>query len=369
MNAVQKIPPIRSTMTRVYRKDFRENQNITFDLPLDTVLVGMIIRLVGSVKYAYTAGTPFGRPEGAMESLFSRIDVTVDGRRTVKSVTPHMLHMMQLMTAANESERFAEAGATAIQDNYPATEGPFVFGTTGQVTTVRESVYLPFEMLHCEPGMGRELTYLNLKRANSAQLTLQALNYPRLNAASGVTGLAFSEEKLQVEITLIERQDIDATVVFQDYKQTFKRLPLTGQLNAYGIDIPAGASIAGFMLYTQNGNVATPSVPAKAPSSKILGVVEIKKNGRDTLQIIDFKTLQSRNRADYGIISPTVAAKNRLDGVAHLNLISRRDLSTAFINMKEYGVDSLQLVIESKAAGIVDYTQPAELLILTEEIV
>lgn len=369
MADANKIPPVRSTMTRVYRKDFKENQNITFDLPLDTVLVGILIRLIGPIKYAYTGGTPFGRPEGAMDSLVSRIDVNIDGRTTVKAVTPHMLHLSQLMTSANESERFAEAGAAAIADNFPTTEGPFVFGTTGQVTTVRETVYLPFEMLHCEPGMGRELTYLNLKRANSAQLTLQALNFARLNAASGVTGLGFSEDKLQVEITLIERQDIGADITFQHYKQTFKRLPITGQLNAFPVDIPAGASIAGFMLYTQNGNVASASVPAKAPSSKILGDVEIKKNGRDTIQTIDFKSLQSRNRTDYGIISQTAAGKNRLDGAAHLNLLSRRDLATAFVNRKEFGVDSLQLVIESKAAGLVDYTTPAELLIMTEEIV
>lgn len=367
--AQKEVKIVRSTMTRVYRKDFRENQNITFDLPLDTVLVGIYVRLIGSIKYAFSGGTPFGRPEGAMESLISRMDVTIDGRRTVKAVTPHMLHMTQLMTSGNESERFAEAGAAALADNYPTTEGPFVFGTTGQVTTVRETVYLPFEMLYCEPGMGRELTYLNLKRANSAQLTLQALNYQRLNAAAGVAGLNFSEEKLQIEVVLVERQDIGADVTFADYKQTFKRIPITGQINSYGIDIPSGADLAGFMIYTQDGNAATASVPAKAPSSKVLGDVEIKKNGRDTIQIIDFKALQARNLTDYGLISRTSAGKNRLDGVAHLNLLSRRDLATTFPNQKDQGVDSLQLVIESKPSGVADYTKGAEILIMTEEIV
>lgn len=361
-------PKIMSTRTRVYRKKFEENQNIVFDLPLDTVLVGLIIRLVGSVKTTYTGGTPFGRPEGAMESLINRIDVQINGQRTIKSITPHLLHMQQIMTTGIAGERFAQAGAAAIADDYPTTEGPFVFGTTGQFTTVREAVYLPFEQVYCEPGMGREETYLNLKRANSAELRLQALSLSNLNAASGVTGLVIDTNKLQVEVTLIERQDIDAEYVFKDWKQTFRRIPIAGQISEQAFDIPSGPDLAGIMLYTQNGNNATGSVPQANPISGVLGDLELRKNGQETIQKIGFKTLQTRNRQDYGINSPTSAGVNRLDGVAHFNLLSRRDLMTALVNNKAAGVDNLQLVIESQAAGIVDYTRSALVTLLTEEI-
>lgn len=363
------VPVISSQRTRVFKKDFAENQNITFDLPLDTTLVGILIRLVGSVGYTYSAGTPKGRPEGALDSLCSRIDVLVDGRRTVKSVTPHFLHMQQLMTSGNELERFSEAGAAAIADNFPTTEGPFVFGTTGQKTTVRETVYLAFEHLHCDPLNGRENTYLNLRRANSATLTLQALNLASLNGVTGVTGLAFTDNKLQIEVTLIERQDIGADVVFSDWKQTFRRVPLQGEVGSFPIDVPAGAAISGFMLYTQNGNTATGSVVARLPSSKILGDLELKKNGQETIQKIDFKALQSKNVTDRAINTKTSAGVNRLDGVAHFNLLSRKQLATAFINRKDYGVDSLQLVIDSKPSGIADYTTPCHLVLMTEEVV
>lgn len=364
----QKIPTIMSTRTRVFKKKFEENQNITFDLPLDTVLVGLLIRLVGSVKTTFTGGTPFGRPEGAMESLINRIDVQINGQRTIKSVTPHLLHMQQFFAAANAGERFASAGAAAVADNYPTTEGPFVFGTTGQFTTIREAVYLPFEQIFCEPGMGRENTYLNLKRANSAELRLQALSLLNLNAASGVTGLVIDQSNLQIEVTLIERQDIGAEYVFSDWKQVFRRVPISGQLAELALDIPSGPALSGLVLYTQDGNNASSTIPQNKPTSSILGDLELRKNGQETIQRIGFKTLQTRNRADYGIISPTAAGANRLDGVAHLNLLSRRDIETAFINSKSFGVDNLQLVIESQAAGIVDYTRPAILTLMTEEI-
>ncbi len=363
------IPVISSQRTRVLKKDFAENQNITFDLPLDTVLVGALIRLVGSVGYTYTGGTPKGRPEGAMDSLFSRIDCVIDGRRTVKSVTPHFLNMQQLMTGGNEAERFAEAGAAPIADNFPTTEGPFVFGTTGQKTTVRESVYLAFEHLHCDPLNGRELTYLNLKRANSATLTLQALNLASLNAVTGVTGLAFDSNKLQIEVTLIERQDIPADQAFSDWKQTFRRVQIQGEVGSLPIEIPSGAAISGFMMYTQNGNSATTTLVGRQPSSKIIGEMELRKNGQETIQKIDYKALQSKNKIDYGINAATAAGANRLDGVAHFNLLARRQLGTAFINRKDFGVDSLQLVIDSKPSGVVDYTNPAHLVLMTEEVV
>ncbi len=369
MSKQQVIPAIASTRTRVLTAKFEESQNITIPLPCDTVLVGMIIRLVGSVRTVFTGGSPFGRPEGAMESLFDRITVETNGYRTIKSVTPHMLHMQQFFTGANGNERFCSAGASVVPDLYPTVEGPFVFGTTGQFSTLRESVYLPFEQIHCEPLQGRENTYLNLKRCNSAEIRFGTRPLTALNAASGVTGLVIDQANLSIEVTLIERQDIAASFVFQDYKQTFKRIPISGEMGELAIDIPQGPALSGLLLFTQNGNNATSLIPKNAPSSLVLSDLELRKNGQETIQKIKFKTLQARNRADYGITAVTAAGVSRLDGVAHMNLLSRKDLTTAFINSKSYGVDNLQLVIASQAAGIVDYTSPAQLVLVQEELV
>nr|BFD59658.1 hypothetical protein CKG001_17650 [Bdellovibrio sp. CKG001] len=363
------IPPIYSTRTRVLTAKFEESQNISIQLPRDTVLVGLIVRLIGSVRTTFTGGTPFGRVEGAMESLIDRITVETNGQRTIKSVTPHMLHMQQFFTGANGSERFAQAGAAPIADNQPTTEGPFVFGTTGQYTTIRESVYLPFEQIHCEPGMGRENTYLNLKRASSAEIRFATKPLSHLNAASGVTGLVIDQANLLLEVTLIERQDIPASMAFQDWKQTFRRVPITGEVSEMALDIPQGNALSALLLYTQNGNNASSLVQKNAPSNSVISTLQLRKNGQESIQTLDFKTLQSRNRIDYGITANTAAGISRLDGVAHLNLLSRKDLTTAFINSKAFGVDNLQLLIASKAAGIVDYTNPAQLLLVQEEIV
>jgi hypothetical protein len=122
------------------------------------------------------------------------------------------------------------------------------------------------------------------------------------------------------------------------------------------------------MIYTKDGNAMTTTKVAQQPSSDVLSRVDLKKNGRDSIQFQKFDALQSINKSSYGIVSPTIAGLNRLDGIAHMNLISRRDIATALWNFKELGIDSLNLVVDSNDNTIVDYTTPATILLFTEEI-
>lgn len=347
---------------RTFTARWEENQAVNIPLPRDTTLVGLYIRLKGQVKYTFSAPVA-ARTEGAMDSLISAIQVETDVLGTIKYLRPQFLHLQQLAAMGDGSRKLYNVGASAT--DYPVTEGPFQFGTTGQVTSINESVYLPFEQVFCEPGLGRELTYLNLKRCTSANIKFYCGALSRLNTASG-SGLAFdSSTALQLEITTVERQDIGAEVIFNNWKQVQKTEVFTGVVNDKAIEINTENRLTGLMFYSVRGD--------KAPSNKLVRKLVLKKNGQDSLQEIDWLSLQDVNRNDYRMNASFAAGASRVDGFAHLTQIARRDLSTALDTTKGTGgVHSLQLMVSTNdvAVDAALYTGgTADLNIVTEEII
>lgn len=347
---------------RTFTARWEENQAVNIPLPKDTTLVGLYIRLKGQVKYTFSAPVA-ARTEGAMDSLIGAVQVETDTLGTIKYLRPQFLSLQQLAAMGDGSRKLYNVGASSSE--FPVTEGPFQFGTTGQVTSINETVYLPFEQVFCEPGLGRELTYLNLKRCTSANIKFYCLALSRLNTASG-SGLAFdSSTALQLEITTVERQDIGADVVFHNWKQIQKTEVFSGQVNDKAVEINTENRLTGLMFYSVRGD--------KSPSNKLVKKLTLKKNGQDSLQEIDWLTLQDVNRNDYRMNAPFAASASRVDGFAHLTQIARRDLSTALDTTKSTGgVHSLQLMVSTNdvAVDAALYTGgTADLNIVTEELI
>lgn len=362
MNQPQKQSEVQVLRRRTFTARFEENQAVNIPLPKDTTLVGLSIRLKGQVKYTFSAPVA-ARAEGAMDSLINAIQVETDTLGTIKYLRPQFLHLQQLAALGDGARKLHSVGAAATE--FPTTEGPFQFGTTGQVTSIDETVYMPFEQLFCEPGLGRELTYLNLKRCTSANIKFYCQSLSRLNTASG-SGLAFDAAgtALQIEITTVERQDIGADVVFMNWKQVQKTETFTSSVNDKAIEINTENRLTGLMFYSVRGD--------KAPSNKLVKKLLLKKNGQDALQEIDWLSLQAVNRNDYRMNAPFAAGVSKIDGFAHLTQISRRDLSTALDTTKAGGgIHSLQLMVSTNdvAVDAALYTGgTADLNIVTEEI-
>lgn len=349
---------------RTYTKRWEENQDVTLDLPKDTVLVGLHIRLKGYTKYSYSAGSPVARSEGAMDSLIPAIQVDSDRLGNIKYLRPHFLHMQQILAQGIEAERLYNVGATST--DYPTTQGAPTFGTTGQFTSISESVYLPFEHVFCEPGLGREETYLNTMQSTATVLKFRCGALANLcsNFAS-VTGMTFDQAntRFDLEITTVERQDIPRDYPFKIWKQIQKSEPFSGQVSDKAVDINSENILSGVTFYCLDGSTA------KAATNKLLSKLVLKKNGQEELQNIGFGALQNVNRIDYGVVAAFSAGASRLDGFAYLSQISRRSLATALDTSRETGgVNSLQLMVSTNAPGVVDYTTPATLNIVTEEI-
>ncbi|MBX2986494.1 MAG: hypothetical protein KF802_01225 [Bdellovibrionaceae bacterium] len=348
---------------------FEPGQNASLKFPNDTTIKGIILSLRGSVRTTYASGTPVAKAEGTMDSLVNLIEFAVDGRNTLKSLRPHILHIQNLLAFGVETPRFASAGAAPAPDNYPTTPGGFVFGTTGQYTTVRETVYMPFEQVYCEPGWGRERTYVNLRNHSSAELRLSFADFKNLLGNGNTAPVVFDNSTLQIEVSIVERSDATANVVFDQWKQYMVNHPIAGEGRALQYRVNTGNYITSLLFYATDGAPgSTTTATGKLASNLLVKSLELKANGRDGIQSWNWKDLQDYNRSVYGLVAPTANGVSRLDGIAHLNLLNRRQLDTMLPTMRPV-IDDLNMYVDTNPSGIVDYTSGANLLMVTEELV
>jgi len=327
---------------------FVNNKLITIPLQPDTCVIGLRIRLVGPVQYTYASGTPLGRPEGVLDSLITRIDVNTNGRNgaeTHKSVRPHFLAMQQLLANGIESERFASAGASALANNFPTTAQAFVFGTTGQITTVRESVYLPFEQVFCEPGYGREMTWLNLKNYNTADIKIQCAHINNLLQEGNTAPVNFTSHDLKIEVSTIEDQSVEKGRMFDVWRQTMLNRSYKGSARDIAVELPKSDTLSGITLYTTNGDTN------KSPTNDVLDNIGVRRNGMTTFQKAPFKTYQVNNREENRAVAAYAAGTSRLDGVAMINFLNERKINTALPVRREYGVDAMDLMLDLSSLG------------------
>lgn len=348
---------------------FAENNILSRDLPRDTVLKGLQFRLSGSVTTTFGSGTPVADALSTFDNIIPRIDVIVNGSRTVKNVRPYMLRMQQLFITQLLAERKASAGAAAAVGNNPTVDAGFTYGTTGQLSSVAESIWLPFEMVYCDLGAGREATWLNLKGVASAELRFTCAAFSTLLGFANTAPVVFTASTLAVEIITIEAQDVPPEVVFSDWKQTTKSLSYSAQQTAAAIDINRGNKLSGLMFLARDGAAgSTTTATGKLRSNLAITNMSLKVNGQTDIKTTTFLSLQAEIRNRFGINAPYASNVSILDGVAYMNFLARKDISTA-LDCRPPLVDQVQLYIDTNDTTTVSYTNPITVDIMTEEIV
>lgn len=348
---------------------FAENQILSRDLPRDTVLKEIQLRLSGSVITTFASGTPVADAQAAFDNIIPRIDVIVGGSRTVKSVKPHLLRAQQLFSSTVLGERRSSAAAAAATDNFPTVDAGFTYGTTTQVTTCAESILLSFAMVYAEVGMGRESTWLNLKGVSSAELRLTCASFSSLLGFGNTAPVVYTGSTFIIDIICIEAQDVPAEIMFSDWKQTTKELTFSAQTSDYAIDINRGNKLSGLMLFTKDGAAGSATTASgKLASNLVLTKLQLMVNGQTQVKTTNFKALQAENRMRYGVVAPMASNVSFLDGIAHLNMLARKDISTA-LDCAPPMVDNVQLFVNTNTASNVSYTNPVSVTIMTEEIV
>lgn len=345
---------------------FAENQILSRDLPRDTVLRALQLRLSGSVVTTFASGTPVADAFSTFDNIIPRIDVIVDGSRVVKSVRPHMMHMQQLYLSTVQGERKCSAGAAAATDNNPTVDAGFTYGTTTQYTTVAETILILFENPYV---VNKSMTLLNLKGRASAEVKLTTTAFSSLLGFGNTAPVVYSASTFVVEIMTIEQQDIDPKAMFADWKQTTKEITFSAQVSDYPIDINRGNYLQALMFLCRDGAAGSATTATgKLASNLLLTKLQLLLNGQIAVKTTNFKALQTENRVRYGLDAKFSSNVSRLDGVARMDFIQGGDLTTA-VDCRPPNIDNVQLFVSTNTASNVSYTNPASVVIMTEEIV
>lgn len=367
----QQVKPISSERQRKLQQlSFSENTILSRDLPRDTVLKHLLFRLSGSVITTFASGTPVADSFSTLDNICPRLDIVVNGSRTVKNVRPHFMHIQQILSTTVQAERASSAAAAAATDNYPTADAGFTYGTTTQVTTVRESVLVSFENVYAR--VGKESTWLNLKGVASAEARITCGAFANLLGFGNTAPVTFSGSTFVIDILTIEAQDIPANVKFLDWKQTTKEITFSAQTTDFAIDINRGNRLQGIMMLSRNGAAGSATTATgKLPTNLVITDLSLIVNGQMIIKKTDYKSLHSEMRARFGVNAPLASNVSRFDGMAYLDLLSddgRGDLDSA-LDVRPPLVDNVQLFVSTNTAANSSYTNPASLTIMTEELV
>lgn len=347
--------------------DYAESAILSRDLPRDTILKALDVRLSGSVVTTFASGTPVADAQSTMDNLVSSFLIQVNGSRTIKSVRPHMLHMIELLAFQTEGERKGSAAAAAATLNNPTTDGGFVYGTTTQVSTAAESCTIFFE--HVLAQIGREGTWLNLKGATSAFITINTKAFSSLLGFGNTAPVVFTTSTFRFDFRTLEAQDIDPRTIFADFRQTLSQFTYSSQQTSRREDLQRGNFLSGILFYCRDGAAGSATTATgKLASDKVLDTITVWLNGQLQVKSTTFFQLQAQNRRIRGINAARASGVSRFDGVAFYDFLQNGDLSTA-LNVQPPQVDNVQVEMATQAAASVSYTNPVEVNMDQHEIV
>ena len=312
-------------------------QVLQCNLPKSGIYRWADISFHGSLSTTFASGSPAAPAESTIDSVISTILCTA-GDRTIKSVKPHMIHMQEILASGQEGRRSSSAAASAVTNDLPTTDGGFVFGTTTQVSTVREELRIPFEMSLAK--IGKEKTWLNLHKTTDNFLKFITSGFSGLDTTGAP--VTYGGSGFTIETYLEEVLGANPKQDFFDYQQLVAPTSVAAGVSDQEFQLRTGNFLAGIALYVKNA--ASPSVAAD------LGLTTIKMGaGNNTSRYMDFNTEQGRMRREFDVNDKRASAKARTDGFVFINLMTAgRDLNTAF---DARGLNELKLLLSSHASA------------------
>ncbi len=342
------------------------------DLPRDTYIKFLLCRLSGSVVTTFASGTPVADEFGTFDNLISLIQVKVGGN-IIKAVKPYMMHFQQMLATAIKGESAASAGATIATANYPTADvTKMPYGTTGQYTTVRETVVIAFE--NTQARSGKEKTWLRTAGASSAEVifSTNAFNSALLGYAN-TAPLVCSSSTFQVDLYIVEQPDVPDNQELWIWRQTGNQVTFTGA-GTTQIKMPKGQFLQDVMLLARDGAAgSTTTATGKVRNSLLITDWALKVSGGEqrTVKSGDFVSMQAELRARFGLSVPMGSNISPIDGLGLIDLLSddgRGDLNTA-LDLTPNRADDCILEVTSASASVITYTATATLDWLASEII
>lgn len=348
----------------------------SLDLPKDTVIKRIELRLSGSFDVTYAAGAPISSPTGFLSRILpGGVSVVADGSRYIKSVDAYLQRMSALMHTAQLPERAFSNSVAAPTTNLGQTESqydePFTYPATTNFVVINESFTISFE---CEwaYAYGRQSTLFNTKGLSSAvlQFSFGPIESVQADVAAPVT-ITYGNISLNIVATLVTSPDVPREQKFMDFRESFKRESFSGETRARAVECPKGNFLAAIEFLVNNGDAGL------TLSDVALREIELRMNGSRVIQSTSFLALQQGYRMSRGIGSPKSTAgangvTHIMQGYAPMVLLKNGDLRTMLDTRRGSGVDQLQLYLTTAAATGIDaatYTNPVVATLAFGEIV
>lgn len=344
---------------------------VSLDLPKDTCIKRIEIRLKGQHDVTYASGSPIGAPQGFMGRWLSGgISVVANGSRYVKAVDPYLLRCEQHIITGFSPERSYSSSASAPTTFIGQTEMPFgaaeVIPATTQFVVANETVTIFFENQFAY-NFGAQASLFNTRGLSSCVMNFNFTDISNIQRdETSPVAVTYGNINLSLSVVLVESPDVDTDARFLDYKQTFKRVQFSSQTSAGAIDLPRGNLLCGLSILVNDGDAN------KTLSDKALTLIELRANGSRVLQASSFLDLQQSYRASKGVYAPkgtaSASVTHALQGFAFMNLLKNGDIRTA-LDSKSF--DQLQLLCTTAASTGVDaatYTNPVTVTVQTHEL-
>ena len=355
----------------------------TIDIPRDTVIKRMFLRLVMSVTGTYSSGSPLYDQKGAFERICSNVEININGNRVVKSVRPHMMRLHNILTSGALPRRAYATSATAFTVGRADAEwlaGTIAYPATTQYTLFNEGFELSFENPFGYGG-SRHMSELDVRDVASA--TAKFYWQPATNLQSDATSPAtvtYTNLSAVVTPQIIENRARPRPVagqVLYDYVETSFSRSYTGQARSNQIDLQTGNYLMGIGILAQNGDSAYTLLET------LLTNMALMINGANAIQgPVSHADLQDSNQirfgaddkiglAEYNATIASVAKVHPLRGFALMNLIRNGNWNTAINTSRQAGVDAVKLQFDTPSTSGTDaatYTNNLSVVVHSHEM-
>jgi len=346
---------------------FSSGQLRTLDLPRDTVVKRMEVSLEGSFIVNIASGSALFQDDW-MSKLCNRMDVVIDGQRTVKSLDFEIQRYLNNIYSGNYPRRRYGTAATltTLQGSTEWLYGTVAYPATTEYFWIDEAVTVHFEMPLSYAYDQRMATLLNIKDVSSAEVRFSLANIENLlqfgNAAS-IT--SYTDVNLNFICTLIENRSVPREQQFFDFKETVKRTSYSAQVSGSLIELNRGNALAGVSMMVKNGNAN------KTLSDVAVTDIALLVNGQQIIQSTKYKDLQKSNQGRHGVNDLIASSNHVSQGHAFMNLIQSGRIDSSLNTSIGQGVDQVQLQVSTAASSGVDpatYTNGVEISLHQMEI-
>lgn len=344
------------------------NQPASVRLPTDCALKRLNIRLSGSFQVTFASGSPVFDIYGIFNQLVPTVQVVLDGKDVIKSLSPFQCQQLSFMLEGQVPEQRYSTSASAFTTRFAGTDGrPGAFPATTQYVLDNEHITLFFEDLWAY-GYGADVTILNLRRTTNPELRFQFASYGAMQDpnSSAVAVTYASDQPLTLEVTTVEAQDIDVNSVFPIFKEYALSKSYNSPQSGAAIDLNTGNALQGIMFTVRDGAATKPL------SNTALTRIQLRLNGTRVIRDTSFQMLRAENITRRGINNPASSGVSRMDGTAYLQCMKNGDIRNTIDLSREAGVYQAQILVDtgpSSGTDAVTYTKNVDISLVVQELI